>query len=261
MKISIGINIFKENSRQDLCIESLLKCKNIFKNSISLFNLKEEGSDFNNNGFTDLLSIKKARLACNYIPKCTQPLPIVRDFFDSLSKTECDYFIFLNSDIIIHPRFIRFVLNQDYDSICGSRLAIKQPKTIYDTVEHSHYQVAGFDVFCVNKEWWLKNRNSFPEYIYAISAWDVDYGARMMNMSNCYFYNKHPYDIFHCIHDEKSHNNTPEREYNMNLFNNLNKDISSKWNTYLHNVLLKREGVNYITPHKNEIELERIYLK
>jgi hypothetical protein len=264
VKILIGFNLHHPlNDRVKLSQKSLLKLKKQF--DVELVNLQfytdkecEESEGVKNLPVLEQHSFQ-------YTEGSKRDLPMIKNMFDSLCKyadeNQIKTFIFVNSDIIISDRFIKHILETDFDTYCGARLAIgniesldEQPKEI------SHYQVAGFDAYAIRTEWWKKNSHLFPNYIYAISGWDVDYATKMMIHSNCSFCNKWPAMLFHIMHKEISSENSPELNYNKNLLWNINKKDCDTWHKYLFEVLLKR-GFNYWTPFENELELERKYFK
>jgi len=130
MKISVGINGFKEynelEKREKLCIESLFRlCKNKSNINVDLYNVcfKEENVKYD--GFTTLnkLTKKSDELIREYynknsrendyysrkeeIDSNTKHLPSVKEIFDVLASTDCDYFLFLNNDIIISNRLFK----------------------------------------------------------------------------------------------------------------------------------------------------------
>jgi len=238
--IAIGINIFGDSKRQQLCIDSLLRLRDKHKN-IKLYNIQQaqiKNIDIHSSFETIYDS---GRVAANQIEGCTMQMPMVRDFFDILSETQCDYFVFLNSDIILTSKIIKFINQNNVDTVSMSRLAIKDIDSIDDTnIEHSHFQIAGFDVWAVKTSWWRENRDSFPDYIYAISAWDVDYSARMMVLGDSKFDIDFPPGCYHIIHPEKSHDDTPERAYNIKLFFEDNKPLCDAWHKYLYEMIERR---------------------
>ena len=263
MKIAIGFNLhYPLNERIKISQKSLLKLKDQF--NLTLLNLDfinskcEEHDD--NIIFLPVLKEKSSY----YTNGSKRDLPMINDMFDSLcdysDKNDIDVFIFVNSDIIISDRFIKHILNTDFDTYCAARLAISNIESLDEQPkEISHYQIAGFDAYAVKTKWWKENRNKFPKYIYAISGWDVDYATKMKKYGNCDFCNKWPPMLFHIMHEEISSHQSPELDYNKNLLWNINKSDCDTWHKYLFEVLLKREGANYWTPFPNEEELEKKY--
>ena len=116
MKISIGINGYKQykdlQKRERFCIESLLKCKN---NDISLFNIVYDNESVSYEGINTLQKLTKTSddiirhhfahegLTTEYnlrkqeIDNNTKKIPSVKEIFDVLCETDCDYFLFLNN--------------------------------------------------------------------------------------------------------------------------------------------------------------------
>lgn len=255
--IAIGINIFDNFKRQDLCIDSLKRVKDKCDN-VTLYNIQQAGqkSPIIHPDFETIYD--KGRTAANTIEDCTMQMPIVNDFFDALCLTGKDYFVFLNSDIILSRKVIRLINECEYDSICFSRLAINEIDSLEDqNISHSHFQIAGFDVYAVRTKWWEENRHMFPDYIYAISAWDVDFASRLMVLGKSKFDTEFPPGCYHIIHPEKAHDDTPERRYNMDLFFNKNKSLCDAWHKYLFETIERRKKLcpNYTKVADGELEL------
>lgn len=263
MKIAIGFNLhYPLNERVKISQESLLKLKKQF--NLTLLNIDFKDSIDKEPNENILFLPELTEHSHQYTNGSERDLPMMHDMFNVLcdysEKNDIDTFIFVNSDIIVSDRFIKHILNTNFDTYCAARLAIseikdlnEQPKTI------SHYQVAGFDAYAVKTKWWKDHKDKFPKYIYAISGWDVDYATKMKIYGNCDFCNKWPPMLFHIMHEEVSSNQSPELEYNKNLLWNLNKKDCDTWHKYLFEVLLRRKGSNYWTPFPNEEELEKKY--
>lgn len=271
MKIAVGTNLFGDNFAQTLALQSLVKCKELFPDTIDLFNIQfEDGKDLTENvNFTTLRSLKRtSQDVCNG----KRQLPIVRDMFDSLADLGYDYFCFINSDIIVSKHFFEEILANEKEVYIASRLAIKgdnvkdlnfqieinQPNSL---VKNSHYQVSGFDAFTIKTEWWKKNRTLFPEYVYAVVYWDTHYATLLMKNADTYMQNKHP-TIFHIIHEDRSSAQCEEFVFNQSTFYTKYRNDFNLWHAYFFNVLVKR-GVenNFVYPLFNELELEKQYFK
>lgn len=257
--IALGINIFGNFKRQDLCIDSLKRIKEKNEN-VTLYNIQQAGqkSPIIHPDFETIYD--KGRTAANTVGGCTMQMPMVRDFFDALALTGKDWFIFLNSDIILSRKVIRLINETEYDSISVARLAINEIDSIEDqNITHSHFQIAGFDVWAIKTSWWEENRHLFPDYIYAISAWDVDYSSRLMVLGHSKFDTEFPPGCYHIIHKEKAHDDTPERHHNNTLFWEVNKNLCDAWHKYLFEVLERRKKLcpNYTKVSDGELELIR----
>jgi len=191
----------------------------------------------------------------NSVKDSASRMPMVKGFFNALADTDCDYFVFLNSDIILTSKVVRLIQDYDYDSISVSRLAIHDIDSIDDSeIKHGHFQVAGFDVWAVKKDWWLENVHKFPDYVYAVSAWDVDYSSRMMVLGNSLFDTEFPPGCYHIMHDEKSHDDTPDRKHNVKLFWKDWNSLCDAWHGYFYEMLEERKKLcpNYTKVGPNE---------
>jgi hypothetical protein len=271
-KIAVGINIFKTSKRQDLCIQSLLKCKKLFPDIIDLYNIQYENSN-DITEHTEFKTLKALKQTSNKICGGNRNLPCVKEMFDCLANLNYEYFCFINSDIIISSNFFKEILNNpEYDAYIASRLAIvgdnikdlnfsiklNDPTS---SVVNSHFQVSGFDCFTIKSTWWHQNRHKFPEHIYAIIYWDTHYATILLKSGNVYMQNKKP-TIFHIIHEDNSSARCPELTHNENIFHKQHHNDFVMWHRYFFEVLVKRgPQTNFLYPHKNELELQEIYFK
>jgi hypothetical protein len=190
--------------------------------------------------------------------------------FDELAKLGYDYFCLINSDIIASPKCCEAIFSEEDDAYIGSRLAIEgdikdlnfsiKLNSNEGPVTNSHYQVSGFDTFAVKSEWWNKNRELFPEYVYAVVYWDTHYATLFLKNADTMMQNKKP-TLFHIIHEDKSSAKIKEFYYNENTFSKNFSEDFERWHRYFFNVLIKRPGLNYLTPHSNELELQKLYFK
>lgn len=279
MKISIGINGFKPfdklNKREIFCVESLHKLKNKFSN-INLYLVTFEEDKIQYPKFTTLNKLKKNSIEIiqNYfkttplpqqyndrqedIKNNTRKMPIVNEIFDVLSKTDCDYFIFLNSDILLSPKFINLVFNQEYETYCVSRHDTLPIESI-DQIKPFRIEIAGFDVWAIKKDWWTNNSFRFKDYIYAEHLWDVDYTLTMYNHSNCLICNKLPY-AFHEKHELNWDETSLEARHNSTLWNQT--PYYQNWHKFIYENLVKRPPYGqFLQPLPNEKELEEQFLK
>lgn len=260
-KIAFAVNLFGENKRTDLAIESFLKIKQKYPN-IDLYNVQFVDEQIKGRYHADIPTLRVLKDSSkNYIKRPSKKtLPIMNELFTKLSELDnYDYFIFTNDDIIISDRYIKFILSTDYDCYPASRLAIKSINTLSDSIYNEHFQVAGFDTFCIRSKWWQQNKDKFSPYILGHPCWDVHYATLCMRYGSSTLCNKWPAPTFHIIHGDDSHQDSAERDHNFSLYWKPSKFDVDMWHNYLFTVLLRRPGVNYCTPHKNELELEQQY--
>ena len=262
-KIAIGLNLFGTSPRTDMCIESLIRAKNKYPDNIDLYNVQfvDESIKHRLHPSFKLIRVLK-ETNHDYITRPSKrTIPMLKEIFDELANLNYEYFCFVNDDIIVSDRYFKFILETDYDTYPASRLAIEPIKTLNDEIIGSHFQVSGFDAFCIRTEWWLKNRDRFPTYILGTPPWDIHYATLCMKDSNgkSTICNKWPPPLFHLIHGDDAHLPSPELDYNNGVFWKPYKFDSDMWHNYLFKILLRRPGANYQQHHDNELELEKVF--
>lgn len=254
MKISIGINIHGAYKRQDQCIFVLKKLKQKYPN-ITLYNITFS-DEFNfEKEFIHLPFLNKT--ASSVISDSTSTKPIANQFFDVLSKTDCDYFLFLNSDILLTEKAIKLITDE-YETYCFSRTDVLSTNKLSEIVPW-RIEIAGFDAWAVKKEWWLDNSEYFNDnYVYAEHLWDVFFTLTMFNNSKCMLCNKENY-IIHEKHELNWNETSPEAIHNSNLWNN--SPYGERWRKFIYENLVNRQPMGqFLNPLYNEIELEQKFL-
>jgi hypothetical protein len=266
MKIVIGINNYKEeqnlNHREKLCVESLCKIKDLFSN-VKLINLT-----FKDEQFATLTNFHN--LHClEYIPKniTNKKIPFVNEIFDILANINSDYFLFVNNDIVVSDRYIKTILNNNYDCYPASKLHFTKLDSLNDenSIPES-FSVHGFDGFAIKNKWWLQNREKFKPMLLSCPYWDTYFYGKCQIYGNCLTLNKPPGVIFHLEHQSTSCTTVtePGNQFNEKNFVEDSDLISQRWFSYVYDVLLKRPTVNNIKwyqPLENEEELEKKYFK
>jgi hypothetical protein len=276
MKISIGINGYKEHKdlekREKFCIESLLKNK---KENVNLYNVCFTDENIKYDSFETLnqLCLYSNSIIKNYfsheglhkeyeqrksdIDNNNKKLPSVKEIFDVLSHTDCDYFLFLNNDIILSNRFLKNI-DSSVDCYAVSRMHIHDIESLNEEPKLESYSVHGFDAFLIKKETWLKIRNNFPDLILGRFYWDTYFVTKFKLLCNTKFVNDLPPVCFHIEHNSKSSENTIENYYNEDVFKR-DLIIGHLWFSYVQNVPLKRPTINnckWYQPFPNEKEIE-----
>jgi hypothetical protein len=256
MKLAIGINIFKKYDRQDRCIETLIKLSEEF-DEISLYNITYKDEVSEHSQFIHLPFLTKE--AKDVVENGKNNIPIAKELFDILSQQECDYFMFLNSDVLASKRLIKLILKGEYETYSVSRHDTLPIKNITDDIVPFRIEIAGFDAWICKKEWWIKNSNLFKDYIIGNHLWDVDYALTMFSNSNGKLCNKEFY-LAHEKHPIKWNETSPEALHNTKLFNET--PFHQKWKEFIWGNLVKRQpNGRFLIPLDNEEELETSFFK
>lgn len=281
MKISIGINGFKDYSvlekREKLCIESLLRIK--AKNSnVNLYNICFENEDVQYDNFTTLNKLKKTSdniireyfehegLRAEYelrqleIDNNNRKLPSVKEIFDILADTDCDYFLFLNNDIILSNRILK-EMEEGAECYPVSRMHIYDIESLDSVPKLESYSVHGFDAFLIKKITWLDIRGNFEDFILGRFYWDTYFFTIFNLFCKCKNLNKLPPVCYHIEHGSTSSQDSIENYYNEDVFKRRLL-VKSVWFSYVQNVLLKRPeigGCKWYQPFPEEKQLESQY--
>lgn len=265
MKINIGLNLFEKNERQDLCVESLIVLKKTYPEIINLYNFQfEDEADENENEYANseietVYSLKKD--SQKMVIGATKKLPVVTEIFNELSKIDGDYFIVTNNDIIISPKYIELIINEDYDCYPTSRQNIKKINSVNEEMSYNDFYFFGFDVFCIKNEWWKKNYHLFPDYFIGMPCWDTDFATIMRLYGNTMFVNKYKPYIFHVSHDSYwlIYNHQPEKKFNEETFSIKNKYRHDIWFRYQEKIMQRR--ITILQPLKIEQRIENQIFK
>jgi hypothetical protein len=265
MKINIGTNYFGDNARQSLAREthSIIQKKH---NNVKVFNIQFEDSleTFNNDVTIENLHVLK-RSSKNILPNYDRKLPFVRDIFDALAKTDCDIFVVINSDILITDNLIMYIeKNNIQTATTCQRLDINNITSLNDQIIGQRFEIAGFDGFIFNKNWYIKNQIIFEDYLLGKVYFDHAYALLIKIFGdNQKILNYSPTHIAHIFHGHGSHVEDPGNLYNKDIYeNSFAKKLYYIWDNYVHSTLIQR------TPHgrfldvlKNEDNIELAYFK
>jgi hypothetical protein len=193
--ILIGTNTYNKYERQDLCIESFKKLKD--KNTNVDICLIQEPDDVVY--YYDISVIRKLKRNSSSILNTDKKLPFVNDIFDVLCEHSKDYFVFCNSDIILSQQLINHIILNDIEALGISRIEIPPIRSLIETFTPIRMEPSGFDCWVVSKNWWLKHRHLFKDYLLGRPYFDVHYTLLMLlNSNNIYISNQ--YLIYHIMH-------------------------------------------------------------
>jgi len=244
VKIVIGTNTFGRYNRQNISVDSFVyltkqfDCVDFvdvqFNNMISKYDVKCH----------DVLT----RSSKDVISGSTKQLPFVNDILNHLSQIECDYFIYVNSDVILNPNIIKYIMNNNPDSFCCSRVDIADVTSFQQVIDKKvtalRYEIAGFDVFVFKRDWYLRNNDLFDDFLVGQPCWDQCYAMIVKLFAGGHkIGNKFPPYCFHIQHAPTWQTDTqaPERVYNHKIANKpLNRLTFNIFDKYLKSVLLRR---------------------
>jgi len=272
MKITIGCSTYGSSDQQQIAIESWRELEQKF-NDVSLVNVQfndsstllDQAHGTKTRGIDTIYTLTRSS---EQIKGSTRKLPYMSDILSSISQQDCDYFIFTNSDIIINPNLIRYIQNEKPLAFACSRMDINPIQSFDDVLNKKitpqRTEIAGFDTFVFNKDWYKDNEHLFNDYLVGMPYWDQVY-AMIMKLfgKNDSFGNKNPPFCFHVKHPiQWGDREAPERVHNheMLINNKLDLHMWRLFDKYLTQELMRRtpNGV-FINPLQNEDLFEKRY--
>jgi hypothetical protein len=256
MKISLGTNVFGSDIKQTLGLQTQAKLKQLYPDIISLYAFQKNKEDIIPNSHELHLLNRDSR---DFVEGGKKTTPCIKDIFDGLAETDCDYFIYANSDILFSESFIKYLLKDDYTGYACSRMDIYPINSISEKIVPYRYEIAGQDVFVIKKDWYIKNRNYFKEYLIGSIWYDTALTCVLKQYGkNDPIINDYPVQIAHIHHGWGSGQPSPENTYNTNLYESEITEIKEPWAWFYHNILIKRpSGFNMFELYPNEKQIEK----
>lgn len=280
MKILIGTNTFGNYHRQTVAIDSwqylVEQCVTNYDApySVSLVDIqfRNEEKTFVKNPFLKTVF----PLECSskdWVDGATKKLPVISDVIYSIYEeaVDYDYFIYTNSDVIIMPNLLDYILNNQPDAMACSRLDIQNIDSFQSILDQKvtpvRYEIAGFDTFVFKKSWFEKNKDELLRGVYFIGKplWDVILAGKIkiLGDSNVELGNGYPPYCFHIHHGLDSvTTECPEKSWVEDQMKRLPFDhlVHNMMFYHLKNNLIKREPWgSFMKPQKGEKEFEKSY--
>lgn len=275
MIIRIITNTFGKYKRQDIAVDSWKYLKDHFKNTehqIEIFDLqfrKDESQPYE--GVTTVHDLDLS--SESVIEKPSKKLPFVNEIlmkgFINENHPVPDYVIFTNSDVIIMPNLIYYIINAKPKAMACSRLDIQDINSFQDVLNENvkavRYEIAGFDTFIFEKDWLTENMRLFSTpYFLGKHLWDVVWAGYIQIFGdNQPLGNKYPPYCFHIHHGLAAvTTECPEKDWNtkkmkQNPYDTLmNKIISYNLKK---NLIQRTPWGAFIQPTPDEQKFENEY--
>ena len=255
MKISIGTNFHTPSFRQDVALHYFNNAKQHYSDIVNFYAFQKDISM----NIPDFFKIKSlSRDSRDFVYGGIKTSPCIKDILDGLAETDCDYFVLINSDILIGKKFIDKILEDKWLGYSCSRVDVGNISNLNDPLTILRYEVAGFDAFVFNKNWYISNRDIFKEYLLGSIWFDTALNTLLkIRGQNDPFMNDFPIQIAHIFHGWGSGKKSPENDYNIKLYDSEPLDVRESWAWYYHNILINRTptGIHFdLYPNEKEIE-------
>lgn len=263
MKISIGTNYFGQNERQDIARQTHAIVQKKHPN-VKMYNIQfaDDTENWNPESSIENLHAFK-RSSKDILPEYDKKLPFVKEAFDVLASTDCDYFVYINSDILITDRLVKYISEaKDLQATTSQRLDIRPIKSLNDNIFAERFEIAGFDTFIFSKEWYKKHHVLFEDYLIG-KVWFDHALALIIKIfgGNHKILNYLPNHTAHIFHGQQSHLDDEGNFHNKKVYeNSLFKNLFYIWDDYFRFYLLKRIPMGrFIDMIDDEINFEKEY--
>jgi hypothetical protein len=256
MKINIGTNIFGNDIKQSLGLEPQYRLKKKYPDIVNLYAFQRKAEENISPLHETKLLTRDSR---DFVEGGKKTTPCVKDIFDGLAETNCDYMVYTNSDILFSYNFIKYILEGDYTAYACSRMDIEPINSLKDKMIQFRYEIAGQDTFVMKKDWYIKKRHVIKDYLIGSIWYDTALTCILkQHGNNDLIVNDYPVQIAHIHHGWGSGHPSPENTYNTNLYDSEDDKIKQPWGWYYHNILTKRaNGYNMFTLYPNEKQIEK----
>jgi len=224
MQIAIITNTFGKYHRQNVASESWIHLKSLFPDNIRLYNLqfKDEKNTFTDHydGVETVFCLDTS--SKTYIKNITKKLPVISEIiFRGFAYSKCDYLIYTNSDVILLPRLIEYILTQKPDCMAGPRLDIENIDSFQSVLDEKvipvRNEIAGYDFFVFEKSWFEQYKKYFvSKFLIGKPLFDDTYAGLMVLFGkNTHIANNYPMMALHIHHGTDSVTiDCPERDHN-----------------------------------------------
>lgn len=260
MKILIGTNTYKKYKRQDIAIDSYVHLSNKYNCDIVDVQFVDENSS--NYEIRTEHVLERSSLD---VTSGDKKLPFVNDILNFLSVQDYDYFIYVNSDVILTNTIIKKIINEQPKCFACSRVDIADIDS-YESVSNQditpiRYEIAGFDAFVFNTKWFSNNSGIFQDYLVGQPCWDQVYATLMRIFGDSLFANNFPPCCFHIQHSPtwQVDKHTPERIFNHKGVEDryLDRIVFNIFDNYLKTHLVRRSPAGrFMNVLSNEEEIE-----
>lgn len=270
MKITLLFNSFGNYHRQNVAVDSFRHLRQLYPDTIQLKNLQfVDEKDTFQNPYPDIDVDFCLRDSKSLNKNFTKKLPVFADVFAHSVDTDSDYFIIVNSDCMVMPIAIQYILDHKPKAWACSRMDINPIPSFQNILNQQvtpvYYEVGGFDMFVFEQKFAKDNTNFdlfYQNYLMGQPVFDVVMAGYMKVFGdNTPLGNGFPPVLFHIKHDSQWRvENSPEKDWNLQITkeNHLNNIM---YNIMVFNLTqnLLRRTAPYFNQKPEERTIEKIF--
>jgi len=271
-RITLISNTFSDYHRQMVAVESWRHLKNLFPDVLDIYNLQFE-DEFDT--FTDhyagiQTSFVLQQSSKTWEPNSIKKLPVLFEMIEEGFKlTDNEYLVYTNSDVILLPRLIEYIIKEEPDCLASPRLDIQDIISFQDVLDEKvvpvRLEIAGYDIFSFKRSWWNEFKGYFDHpFVIGKPVFDVDYAGLMVMFGKKYHIaNNFPIMGLHIHHGLAAvTTDCPEKTWNESVHasNPLLKIANNIMFHNLQNNLCKRKPWGaFLQPQKDEQLIQKTF--
>jgi hypothetical protein len=281
IKLLLGTNLFGDSNRQHIARESWMYLQRKYPTIIELVAIQfaHEAPVYSPTEFIGYQDYKIPAVFTLHksskteVKDSTKDIPFIKNILNEIYvKANTDetitHFAYINSDCILTDNFIQYLASTTVDALSISRLDIQSMNSFAELsskgVTVLRNEIAGFDCFVFSKEWWNNHSDKFKDMLIGQPLFDVYYTGLMMLFGGTIYNNSSKPLVCHMFHENTSHNDTVEKQYNASLIEHsmFEKLIVNMMHYHLQYNLCKREPWGrFLTPADGEAEFTRNFFE
>jgi hypothetical protein len=231
--MGIIVSFFPVNytdTNREKCQEEAIKC--LFMRTLPFIPLALGFKEDKPHPFIKKIKIKSLNsVKTSFKTIGARKLPYIKEILNQVSALNCEKFGYINSDVFLSEFAYDILQKQDKDAYIFSRSDI-EPITAKDFFNLNFKVVsngdkhAGADGFFFKKEWWCKNKDSFPDnLIVGATEWDTCYRFIIKHISNNYYEGR---NLYHVQHKPSWDTISPEAINNIKIWQSIKKAFGEK---------------------------------
>jgi hypothetical protein len=252
VKIAITTNTFGSYDRQDHCVNVLKR----FHQSYPLmkpFLLQYPEDEV---PYTDIEIVRNLkRSSMDLFPNGDKKFPFVNDLFEISSQLDTEYFVYINSDILITKEFLDHIITMAPEALAMSRVDCKiinvKDNNVFD-ISPMRLEAAGFDAFIFNNNWWKTNKEKFHDMFLGRPVFDNCYAIVMMMNSKNILDNRSRM-LYHPYHKTISFRNDDYYKFNHAQKDKFYKKEMGFWDRIYKKTFGKRDPKSMLNVLPDEI--------
>ena len=230
-EIAVCTTLHGSNESQTLCLNNLDFLKTLYPNIVPiLLQFKEDTVSC-----PDSIEVRRVleRSSKDLFTDNKQKLPFVNDLFNASYEVGTEYFLYINSDILVSKKLIDHLLETRPEATAYSRMDTRIPDFSANIRNGFPMQVlriepAGFDGFFFDSAWFSKEKHRFHDMFLGRPAFDNCYGVVMAIHSKNIWNNRDEY-LYHPTHPNVSYVEDEMYRFNYEKANGAYKSYMDFW--------------------------------